>query len=154
MRQMTLGQRIGAVGCMILATTAAALFYFITKGFSKDIAFATLERYGNEYQRPLEELLESIPQHQMLARRYLNGQRDLQGQLATVEQRADAAMQTLRTVDSQFGKALQFTAEGLAKRNREHSRWDILHQEWESLKAGRAGQSVEQSEKSYAHLVA
>jgi methyl-accepting chemotaxis protein len=154
MRRLTLSQRIGAVGCLVLLTVAVSLFYFITKGFSKDIAFATLERYGNQYQRPLEELLENIPQHQMLSRRYLAGQRDLKGQLAAVEGQVDAAIQALRTVDSQLGGELQFTAEGLAKRKRDHCRWDSLYQEWESLKGGFAGQPAENSDKAHAHLVA
>ncbi|MBC8167958.1 MAG: hypothetical protein H7Y20_19075 [Bryobacteraceae bacterium] len=151
---MTLSQRIGAVGCLVLLTLSVSLFYFITKGFSKDIAFATTEQYGNQYQRPLEELLESIRTHQLLARRYLTGQRDLQDQMKADERRIDAALQTLRTVDSRLGEALQFTPEGLAKRKREHSTWDTLHQEWENLKGGLAGQTLENSDQSHAHLVA
>jgi methyl-accepting chemotaxis protein len=153
-RQLTLGQRIGAVGCLVLLTVAGALFYFIAKGFSKDVAFATLELSGNRYQRPLEELLENIPQHQLLARRYQTGQRDLQGQLTTVEGRVDAAMEALRSVDTQLGEPLQFTAEGLAKRKREHCRWDVLHREWEGLKGGIAIRSAENSDKAHAHLTA
>ena len=87
MRRMTLSQRIGAVGCLVLLTVAIALFYSITKGFSKDIAFATLELHGNRYQRPLEDLLENICEHQLLARRYLTGHKNLQGSLAAVEGR-------------------------------------------------------------------
>ena len=154
MKAMTLGRRIGAVGCLVLLTVAGSLFYFISKGFSKDIAFTATEQYGNRYQRPLEELLESIPTHQLLARRYLAGQTDLQEQMKAAEGRVDAAMQTLRTVDSQLGEALQFTPEGLAKRKREHCTWDTLHQEWESLKGGVGGQTVENSDKSHAHLIA
>ena len=36
MKRLTLGQRIGSVACLIVVTVAAALFYFIAKGFSKD----------------------------------------------------------------------------------------------------------------------
>jgi methyl-accepting chemotaxis protein len=153
-RRMTLSQRIGAVGCLILATVSASLFYFITNGFSKDIASATTEQYGNSYQRPLEELLEYIPAHQLLARRYLTGQEDLQQQMKIAEGRVDAALQNLRTVDSRLGEALQFTPEGLSKRKREHYTWATLHQEWETLKGGPAGQTAETSDKSHANLIA
>jgi methyl-accepting chemotaxis protein len=152
--QMTLGQRIAAVGCLVLLTVSAALFYFITKGFSKDIAFATFERYGIEYQRPLEELLESIPQRQLLSRRYLSGQKDAQTQLQSLDARIDAAVRSLRAVDVRLGAALQFTAEGLAQRKRDHCRWENLQREWESLKSGSAGRDVETSDKAHAHLVA
>ncbi len=149
---MTLSQRIGAVGCLVLLTVGVALFYFIAKGFSKDIAFATMERYGNQYQRPLEDLIENIPRHQLIARRYLAGQKDLQGQMAEVEGKVDAALKDLQTVDSQLGSVLQFTSEGLAKRKRDHCRWDILSKEWETLKTGLAAESVEDSDKAHTHL--
>jgi hypothetical protein len=153
-RRMTFGQRIAAVGCLMLLTVAVALFYFISKGFSKDIAFAKLELCGNQYQRPLEELLENIPEHQLLARRYLAGKTELQGQMTEVRSRVDAAMEALRAVDSHLGETLQFTPEGLTRRKREHCRWETLHSEWESLKGAPAGQSVENSDKLHAHLIA
>lgn len=151
---MTLSQQIGAAGGLVLAAVAASIFYFITKGFSKDIAFAALEQNGNEYQRPLEDLLKNISQHQLLARRSLAGQRDLKSRLAPAEERVDAAMQALQAVDAKLGAALQFTPEGLAMRKREHCRWDILRQEWEGLKRGLAEQSVESSDKAHARLIA
>lgn len=153
MKHMTFGQRIAAVGCLVLLVVSASLFYFITKGFSKDIAVAVTEQYGDQYQRPLEQLLESIPTHQLLARRYLRGQRDVEAQMREAAGRVDAAMEALRTVDARLGEALQFTPEGLAKRKREHATWNNLHQEWESLKTGQAGQTVENSDQLHAHLV-
>lgn len=130
LKRLTLSQRIGAVGCLVLLIVSGSLFYFITKGFSKDIAFATLEQYGDRYQRPLEQLLEAIPTHQLLARRYLAGQKDLQPQLASTEGTVEGALQALRAVDSQLGETLQFTPDGLAKRKREHVTWENLHREW------------------------
>ena len=153
MTRMTLSQRIGAVGSLVLLTVAVSLFYFIAKGFSKDIAFATLEHQGNQYQRPLEGVLENMLQHRLLSRRYLAGQADLRAALAAAAGRVDAAMQDLQTVDYQLGEALQFTDEGLAKRKREHFRWGTLHREWESLKSGSGGQSVESSDNLHAHLI-
>ncbi|HUI77846.1 MAG TPA: methyl-accepting chemotaxis protein [Bryobacteraceae bacterium] len=153
LRRFTLSQQIGAVGLLILLTVAVVPTYFITKGFSKDIGFAALERTGIEYQHPLDALVENIAQHELLARRYVAGERDLQGQMAAVEQKVDAAMQALETVDGRLGAALQFTPEGLAKRKREHCRRDILNQEWGALKTGLSGQSVADSDKLHAHLI-
>ena len=151
--RMTFGQRIAAVGALVMITIVIALYFFIAKRFSKDIAFTALERSGNQYQRPLETLLEKIPEHQMLARRYLAGQSNLRERLTEVEGRVDAGMQALHAVDTQLGVALQFTTEGLAKRKREHCKWDTLHQEWESLKSGLSGQSATDSDKAHAHLI-
>jgi hypothetical protein len=154
MKRMTLGQRIGAVACLVLLTVAVALFYFIAKGFSKDIAFTTLEQKGNQYQRPLEDLLLNIPEHELLARQVLGGHADLRGSLTGIEQQVDESMRDLRGVNSRLGVALQFTPEGLAIRKREHFQLQTLRDEWESLKAGLASQSVESSDKLHEHLTA
>ena len=150
---MTLSQRIGGVGCLVLLTVAVPL-YFVTQGFSKDIRTAMLEQYGNQYQRPLEELLDHIPEHQLLARRYLAGHKDLEEQLSTIAAKVEADIQSLQSVDARLGSALQFTPEGLAKRKRDHYRWQTLRQEWDSLNNGITGQSPESSDKLHAHLVA
>jgi hypothetical protein len=150
---MTLTQRLATVGCLVFLTVTTALFYFITQGFSKDIAFAALEKTGGEYQRPLEKLLEAIPEHQLLARRYLSGRKEVQGQMAQMERQVDTVMQDLRGVNDRLGQALQFTPEGLAQRKREHCQWETVQKEWESLKSGQAASSLENSDKLHAHLV-
>ena len=154
MKNATLGQRIAAVGCLVLITVATALVYFISKGFSKDIAFARQELNGNQYQRPLEEMLEAFAQHELLARRVLQGQRELQGQLTEAQARVDAGLEALQQADARIGVALQFTPEGLAQRKREHCHWETVRQEWERLKGTAAGQSVDGSDKSHTHLIA
>ncbi|MFN7994806.1 MAG: methyl-accepting chemotaxis protein [Bryobacteraceae bacterium] len=154
MKQLTLKQRMGAVCCLILVTVGSALFYFISKGFSKDVAFARSEKSGDRYQRPLENLLDSISEHMLLARRYIGGQSDLQVRLQEAANRADRDFQALQVVDSELGEVLQFTAEGLAKRKRDHCRWQTVRQEWVSLKTGQDGRSVEKSDELHTHLIA
>ena len=154
MRRKTLSRRIGAAGCLVLLTVAASLFYFISNGFSKDIAFATLERTGNEYQRPLEALLEAIPEHQLLARQYLAGHRDVASRLSEAEARADAALEALRSVQARLGTALQFTDDGLAKRKREHARPEILTREWTDLRNSWAAKPPAESDQLHEHLTA
>lgn len=154
LQQMSLGQRIAAVGCLFALTVAVALYYFITKGFSKDIEVATQEQYGDAYQRPLEQLLELIPQHQLAARQYLSGRKELQSQLSSIETQVEPALHSLQEVDARLGRVLQFTTEGLAQRKRDHARANILEREWRELKNEWASQSVAASDKAHAHLVA
>ncbi len=151
-RQMPLGKRIGLVGCLILITVTSSLFYFISKGFSKDIAFADLERTGNTYQRPLEQLLDSLASHELAARRSLAGDSSATAALTEASSRTDAAIEELRKVDAQIGAKLQFTPEGLAKRKREHCQWKNVRSEWESLRDSQKTLSIETSDKQHDHL--
>ena len=45
------------------------MLYLFISSINENIRFAQMEKKGNEYQRPLEELLELIPQHRALAQR-------------------------------------------------------------------------------------
>ena len=112
----------------------AVLLYFTVAGINKDIAFATLELHGNDFQRPLEDLLQAVPQHQALVRRMLNGEADLEGRLHNLQSRVDQAMQKLGIVNRQYGVELQFTEEGLGKRQRSSANQQVLAAAWDKLK--------------------
>src|SRR5436190_6128887 len=151
-RRVTFSQQIGTVGLLVLLTVAFVPSYFIYKGFTKDIDFATQELYGIQYLRPLEELLENIPLHQAAARLYRRGETERRAELRTIAIRIDEALESLRKVTVRLEEALQLTGEGLATRKREHLRWETLKREWDTLKAGLASQSAEQSDELHAHL--
>ena len=154
MKRLTLSQQIGAVGLFVLLTVAVVPTYFVNRGFLQDLDFAALERQGIQYQRPLVELLQNLSEHELLSRLYLAGRGDLQGQAVATAGKVDAAMEALRGINVRLGTALQFTPEGLAKRKREHYRWEILNQEWSTLKSGIASQSPADSDKLHSHLIA
>jgi methyl-accepting chemotaxis protein len=137
LKSLTLGKRIAAVGCLVLFTVSAALFYFIQEGFSKDIAFANLELEGNAYQKPLEDLLRDLSAHQMLAR-HTNPTSDQSAQMSILEDQIDKSFKQLQKVDALYGKDLQFTPEGLAQRKRQDAHWENVLKQWNALKASPA----------------
>ncbi len=153
LRRLTLGQNILVAGALLIVTASGALGYFIAKGFSKDITFAITEQYGNQYQRPLEKLLEALPQHQAAALRIRRGDLNAQTDLMAAAERIEAGLVQLKKADAQWGEDLQFTAEGLAKRKRSHNTCSTLTQEWRFLKDQLAQMSGEDVEKTHAHLV-
>lgn len=112
----------------------AVLLYFMIAKFNDDIRFTTLELYGNEYQRPLVELLEVIPRHQQLVSRQLAGDTTLEGQIVAAQSRIEQALSRLSLVDGQYGEDLQFTVEGLGKRDRESENQRELSVAWDRLK--------------------
>jgi PAS domain S-box-containing protein len=107
------------------------LFLVTINGY---IDFARLELNGNEYLRPLQELLSVLPRHQQLARRYIGGDPPSAEELSHVQARVDAAIDRLITVDARLGASLQFTDEGLAQRHREQFRACVVAEDWKLLK--------------------
>jgi PAS domain S-box-containing protein len=131
---LKVSHKLMMISIFFLMPDSIMLFLFIS-GINQNIRFARLEMKGNEYQRPLERLLELIPQHRLLAERTVEGDQRAQNQLAAKEAEIDAAFNTLATVDHQIGSSLQFTQEGLRKRQREHCQVATLRAKWESLKS-------------------
>ncbi len=149
-QRIALGKRLVFVGCLAVMPAAIALFY-IAQGFTEQIAIATAERHGNQYQWPLETLLEGMGQHQILMRG-IGMHKAEPGELSKVERRIDAAIQEAQAKGSRWGVELQLTTEGLARRKREHYNLSTLGLEWERLK-GRTDLSREESDNQHAHLV-
>ncbi len=64
---LKVSQKLMLVSVLFMVPDSVMLYLFIT-GINENINFGRLEQQGNQYQRPLERLLELIPQHRMLAR--------------------------------------------------------------------------------------
>jgi len=116
---LKVSQKLMLISIFFVMPDSLMLYFFIT-GINANIEFARQEQKGNRYQRPLEELLEAIPQHLSLAEQVLAGGTATEEQLAQKEAQIDKAFDALEAVDAQIGVDLQFTDEGLAKRKREH----------------------------------
>jgi hypothetical protein len=57
--------------------------WVISTSINKDIQFGLQEMKGNAYQRPLEKLLDLLPQHEAAARRVLAGDADAKDRMSS-----------------------------------------------------------------------
>ena len=130
--KLKISQKLALISVFFVMPDSVMLYLFIT-GINTNIEFARMEQKGNQFQRPLEELLEQIPQHRQLALRSLGGDPQIQKQREEKQAEIDAAFDALEAVNSRIGAELQFTEEGLAKRKREHYRPSTVREEWRDL---------------------
>jgi methyl-accepting chemotaxis protein len=119
---------------------------------NSNIDFARWELYGNEYLRPLVDLLDLVPQHQ-LAAQFSDNQQSSKDQLAQLQSRIDKSFLALKAVNDSRGVALQFTPEGLAKRKREHVTFDNVIREWEELKAQPEALGAAAWQEKHLHVI-
>src|SRR5262249_1842336 len=94
-----------------------------------------------------------IPRHGRLVRRSLQGSRDVQGDLKSTAAEIDAAFGELEAADAAVGVALQFTDEGLGKRQRQHVRVATVPGEGEQPKSETDRLDATRSEERHGHLV-
>ncbi|MGI9176905.1 MAG: hypothetical protein ACR2IT_03505, partial [Pirellulales bacterium] len=131
----------------------AVLLYFVVNGINQDIRFSELEKIGNFYQRPLALLLEHVPQHALAARRALDGKQPQADSLIRERSEIDRAFAVLREVDARHATDLQFTGEGLAKRDRTGIDPATVQREWEALKQGAGATTAAASDEAHGKLL-
>ena len=151
--RLKVSQKLMLIGIFFILPDSLMFCLFIT-GINQNIEFARLEKKGIEYQRPLEDLLELIPEHQRLAQHPRPDDQQSLYLLATKQAQIEAAFDRLAVIDDEHGVALQFTDEGLAKRKREHCRIRTVRQEWQDLKTQLAQLSPAVCAMQHRHLVA
>lgn len=146
MNRLSLTQQIGIVGLVLLLSTSIVPLYFVQKGFSDQLAFASLERAGIEYQRPLLALLYAIAEHQHLARQ--QSRASLAGPAAEM----DRNLALLEQVQARLGDSLQVTPAGLSLRGRESASVESIRSDWQQLKTAQATLSLSASDEAHHRL--
>ena len=144
---------------IIIATytiaSATVVLYLISTGANKDIRFTALELKGNAYQRPLERLLQAIPEHQLAALNPWTTQpADAKQQLADRLAAVNQAFADLDAAQAQYGADLQFTTEGLAQRKRDGASPAALHKQWDDLQTKLPTLSAADAASAYTAIVA
>lgn len=150
---LKVSQKLALISIFFVLPDSVMLYLFIT-AINDSITFARMEAKGNQYQRPLEELLELIPQHRQLAQRVLDGDASARSPMARKAAQIDAAFNELTHVDATIGADLQFTDEGLAKRHRENYRVKTVRADWQQLRDQTAQLSEEDCARRHLDLIA
>jgi Amt family ammonium transporter len=140
-QNLKVAQKLAIISLVFVLPDSIMLYLFITS-INEYIQFARLEQVGNQYQRPLERLLDLVPQQRLEARRQLAGPaadsdlgRLMAARMRVREHDIDAAFDVVESVDARIGKTLGFTPEGLAKRQRQGCDVNSVRAEWEQVKA-------------------
>jgi methyl-accepting chemotaxis protein len=154
MRQpLTITHRLILVSLIVSLPLVAITVFLVVTAVNKDINFSRWEKMGNEYQRPLERLLDLLPRHDALVRHALGHDASADVQRVVVASEIDAAFNALSQVQNEFGVALQFTPQGLAQRKREHVLPANVANEWRDLVAGGAQLTATSVTERHVHLI-
>jgi Amt family ammonium transporter len=148
---LRVSQKLMLVSVLFMLPDSVMLYLFIT-GINENIHFAQLEQTGNQYQRPLEQLLELVPQHRLMARYGAPGAG--REKLAAKQTQINSAFDELIAVDAQIGARLQFTPDALAKRNRAGCDAASVRNKWERLKSQVSTVGIEATDQLHLQLIA
>ena len=146
---LKVAQKLAIISFVFVLPDSIMLYLFVTS-INENIHFAKLEQVGNEYQRPLERLLDLVPAQRLEARRPLNA--DHAARLGRRAAQIDEAFKAVKSVNERIGVTLGFTPEGLAKRQREGCDVDNVCGEWERLKTETLAGGVPTHERDQRYL--
>ncbi len=151
-RRITISHKLTIIS-LAFSLPIAVLLYFFVSTINADIQFASLEAMGNEYQRPLEKLLDHLGQHQLMVMRQKAGQPSVDAALRGESEAINRAFDDLAAVDQKRGTVLQFTEAGLGgKRNRSHAIVAKVKAKWDDLRT--ASLTAEASDLQHASVIA
>ncbi len=125
----------------VLPLILTIIFLFLTINQGNEIA--QKELYGNQYLRPLRQLMEQIPQSRLLARDYLNGSSSTKDILLAKQAEIDQTFTRLATVQRDLGPTLR-TAEF----------YNRLNSDWQKLRADQLNLTREASAEAHTKIIA
>jgi methyl-accepting chemotaxis protein len=131
----------------------AVMLFFIIRAANKEIEFSGLEVMGLTYQRPLEDLLELVPQHMQVSRRLVTKHLEVKQDAMALEARIDEAFTALESADHKYGLALQMNDEGLSRRKETGLKVSALHAKWDDLKTQLMSLSLDKSNERHDQLI-
>ena len=163
-QRITVSHKLAIIS-LAFSLPIAVLLYFYVNTINANIEFASQEVKGNQYQRPLEQLLEHVGRHQLLAMRLKDDQSGPDaastptrsgndGKLQSAANEIAKAFASLETADRTVGTDLQFTDKGLAEFKREHATVAKVRSKWDELRNSLSKLTAEESDKQHASVIA
>ncbi|HLG57719.1 MAG TPA: methyl-accepting chemotaxis protein [Vicinamibacterales bacterium] len=134
---LRISQRLLLISAAFMLPLGVSLYVVVMNG-NATIRFSQFELYGNEYQRPLEALLQGLSEHQQTASALASGDQAQKAGAGEAEQRVERAFDALEEVDRRLGETLQFTTAGLTQRKRQHVALSTVRNEWQDVKSSTA----------------
>ncbi len=149
-----IGTKLGIIATLFVIPMGVMLSHMVDNINDGFIDFARQELRGNEYQRPLEELLDTVQRHQLAAMRAADGDASFTGQLPQLQAQVDRSFEALEAVDARLGTILKFTTDELGRLGRENAKPSAVRRKWTDLKARVLTLPGAESAKQHASLVA
>lgn len=138
--------------CLSFTLPITVMLKLMIDAKQKDIDFAMWEEKGNFLQRPLEHILKSLSHQRFIALRIANGDSSLAGSFDENAKVVDRDLAALKEAMAAVATDLQFTPDGLGKRQRQEFTVERLDQKWTEAKKYNAEKSFDDVNKVYKDL--
>jgi Amt family ammonium transporter len=146
---LKVAHKLALISFIFVVPDSLMLYLFITS-INENIEFAKLEKVGNEFQRPVEKLLDLVPQQRLDARRLPDPATEARMQVRA--RKIDEAVAALLEVNGRLGQKLGFNYESLSKRQRVGCDATSVRDDWQSLKVTNSGELSDPAARDQRYL--
>jgi len=130
--QLNLTQKFVLCAISFLVPIAVQAYY-MNQGMSAQIEFARQEELGNQYQRPLMQLMAGASDYQIALILSSQG-KPVAAEISKAAATIDDGFNTLTRVDNEIGERLKFNDEELTKRGRAGLKVPLVMDKWKKIK--------------------
>lgn len=148
-----IGTKLFAIAALFVIPMGVMLGFMVHNINKNVIEFARQELRGNEFQRPLEDILDAVQRHQLAVQRVLDGELAAASQVTQFAALADRAFDALDAVNIRHGAALEFTADALRKVKRDNAEPAAVRRKWQDLKTRATTLPAAEAVRQHASLI-
>jgi len=138
----TVGRKLTAI-YIAFCVPIAVLLYLLVAEKNIAINFARKEMYGNAYLRPLQRLMQHVPQHKALAHRHRRGDPAAREALLSLQPQIEQDLAALEAVGRSLGRELDAGRQ-----------IDALKAAWQELKSEIPSLTASASDQMHTKLIA
>ncbi len=138
---------------LIFALPICILLFYMISGFNHNIDLAKKEVYGNSVLGPLIKLAEIIPEHQLMARLYLQNDASAQDKIETSAKQIDELFAVLVREGKKYERVLKIDAGTLKKVGMEGIHYSKIFGIWQEMRKNWKNNSTTQNDTEHETLL-
>ncbi len=120
---------------LIFALPIFVLLFYMVAGFNADIKFTRMELSGARLLVPLQALAQLVPEHHLLMRLYIEGDKTQEEKINKLRQEIDRLFGELRKEAKKLENVLQITDKQLVQAGFERTHLSYVLTNWQDIKA-------------------
>jgi methyl-accepting chemotaxis protein len=121
---------------LIFALPIFVLLFYMVAGFNADIRFARTELSGTRLLVPLQALAQLVPEHHLLVRLYIEGDKAQEDKIHKLQKEIDGLFAELRKESANLERTLQITDRQLSQAGFERTHLSYVLVNWQEIEAG------------------
>lgn len=153
LKNLSISQKLLLNG-LIYILPLAVLLYFTVSGILAGIRSTEQESRGLSVLRPLEDLMQLVPQHRVLVFAQARGGSDVDGRLKEIEKEIDGSFARLLSLSARLGSRLGIDDQSLKQAGMDGAQPVKLKESWGKLSKEERDSIPELSTLEYSNLVA